>query len=271
MDLLKRELAPIVPEAWEQIDTEAIRVLRLDLAGRKLVDVSDPKGWEYAAANTGRLRLLKKDPVPGVSAGVRVVQPLLELRAGFVMPLMELDSAARGAANVDLRPVVDVAEKVARAEDSAIFNGYPDAGIDGIIPSSPHKPLPIPQSPEDYPRVIVEAREQLRDAGISGPYALAVGPDMYKEISRASDDGYPIRKRIEGQIIDGPLVRARVINGAVLISMRGGDYELHIGQDLSIGYVIHDKTSVELYLTETFTFRILEPACAIYLAAAGKG
>jgi uncharacterized linocin/CFP29 family protein len=271
MDLLKRELAPIVPAAWEEIDKEAVRVLRLDLAGRKLVDVADAKGWEFAAVNTGRLRLLKKEPISGVATGVRVVQPLVELRAPFVLPIMELDSVARGASNVDLTPLVEVAEKVARAEDEAIFNGYADAGIEGIVPSSPHQPLPIPKSPEDYPRLIVEARERLRDAGISGPYALAVGPAMYKEISRASDDGYPIRKHIEGQIIDGPLVRARVINGAVLISMRGGDYELSIGQDLSIGYVIHDKTSVELYLTESFTFRILEPAAAISLSAAGKG
>jgi uncharacterized linocin/CFP29 family protein len=268
MDLLKRELAPIVPEAWEEIDKEAVRVLRLDLAGRKLVDVSAAEGWQFAAVNTGRLRLLKKEPVAGVSAGVRVVQPLVELRAPFTLPIMELDSVARGASNIELASVVAVAESVARAEDEAIFNGYADGGIAGIIPSSPHAPLPIPKSVEEYPRVIVEARERLRDAGIAGPYALALGPDMYKEVSRASDDGYPIRKRIENQIIDGPLVRARVLPGAVLLSMRGGDYELSIGQDLSIGYVIHDRTSVELYLTESFTFRVLEPAAAIYLKPA---
>jgi uncharacterized linocin/CFP29 family protein len=270
MDLLKRELAPIVPEAWAQIDAEAKRVLSLNLAGRKLVDVEDAQGWRYAAVNTGRLRLLSAEPVPGVCVGVRVVQPLIELRAPFFLPIMELDTVPRGATNVDLDPVVEAAEKVARAEDGAIFNGNGDVGIGGIIPTSSHEPLTIPKSVEDYPRVIVEAVERLRDAGISGPYALALGTQMFKEVFRASDDGYPLRKRIEGQIIDGPLVRAPVIDGAVLLSMRGGDFELSIGQDLSIGYVIHDKTSVELYITESFTFRILEPAAGIHLAPAGK-
>src|SRR5438045_2139861 len=56
MDLLKRELAPITSEAWQQIDEEARRVLKLHLAGRKLVDFSGPHGWQLGAVNTGRLK-----------------------------------------------------------------------------------------------------------------------------------------------------------------------------------------------------------------------
>jgi uncharacterized linocin/CFP29 family protein len=53
--------------------------------------------------------------------------------------------------------------------------------------------------------------------------------------------------------------------GAVLLSVRGGDFELTVGQDLSIGYATHDRTDVELYLTESFTFRVLEEKAAIFL------
>src|SRR5262249_31950310 len=155
-------------------------------------------------------------------------------------------------------PVIAAAEKIARAEDEAIFNGYAAAGINGIIRSSSHQPLPIPATAAEYPQLIVEARERLRDAGISGPYALALGPQWYKEVSQASEDGYPIRKRIDQQIIDGPIVLAPAVKGGVLLSTRGGDFELSVGQDLSIGYVIHDKHNVELYITESFAFRVLE-------------
>ncbi len=51
----------------------------------------------------------------------------------------------------------------------------------------------------------------------------------------------------------------------VLLSVRRGDFALTVGQDLSIGYAFHEKHKVELYLTESFTFRVLEPAAAVYL------
>ena len=54
MNNLKRELAPISTAAWKQIDAEATRVLKLKLAGRKLVDFDGPLGPTAAAVNTGR-------------------------------------------------------------------------------------------------------------------------------------------------------------------------------------------------------------------------
>lgn len=267
MDLLKRELAPILPEAWEVIDMEARRVLRLHLAGRKLVDFSGPHGWKLAAVNTGRLELLKDEPAPDVCVGVRIAQPLIELRTPMRLSIMDLDSVARGATDPDLGAVVRAAENTARVEDGAIFNGYADGHIEGIIPKSPHSAISV-REPNDWPRAIVQAKEVLRSAGISGPYALALGPSAYDELFAASEDGYPISKRIEGKLIEGPLVWAPAIDCAVLLSVRGNDFELTVGQDLSIGYAFHDKREVELYLTESFTFRVLEPAAAICLRRA---
>ena len=265
MDLLKRDLAPVLPAAWELIDNEARRVLKLNLAGRKLVDFNGPFGWEFAAVNLGRLELLRDQPIPSVGVGRRRVLPLIELRTPIILDIMELDSVARGADDPDLGPVVEAAEKIARAEDNAIFNGYRDAGITGIIEASPHAPLEIPADPLHYPHVIVQAKELLREAGINGPFALAAGPKVYNEISQGAEDSYPIRKRIEQQIIDGPIIWAPSIDGAVLLSTRGGDFELTVGQDLSIGYAFHERHTVELYLTESFTFRVLEPAAAIFI------
>jgi len=268
MDLLKRANAPLTPESWAAIDAEAKRVLTLNLAGRRLVDLDGPHDWRHAAVNTGRLRLLEREPVPGVCAGIRIVNPLVELRTPVLLPLMEVDSVPRGALDVDLTPVIEAAEAIARAEDNAIFNGYEEAGIAGIIASSSHDPLPLPATPAEYPHVIVEARERLRAAGIDGPYALALGTTAFKEIARAAEDGYAIRKRIEGQIVDGPLVHASSIQGAVLLSVRGGDFQLSVGQDLAVGYATYDKKNVELFITESFTFRVLETAAAVFLPPA---
>lgn len=268
LDLLKRELAPIPPPAFAAVDAEAARVLKLNLAGRRIVDFRGPHGWELAAVNTGRLTLVSEPPdrEVHVGIGIRQAQPLVELRTPIRLPIMELDSIARGAPDPDLRTVVAAAERVAHVEDSAIFNGLPAAGIVGILAASPHHPHRLPPDVTHLPRAILTARETLREAGIDGPYALVLDAAYTAQVLAAAQDGYPLSKRLTEGVLDGALVRAPAIDGGVLLSVRGGDYELTVGQDLSIGYAAHDRETVELYLTESFTFRVLDPAAAVRLA-----
>jgi uncharacterized linocin/CFP29 family protein len=271
VNLLKRQFAPVLPEAWALIDDEAKRVLKLNLAARKLVDFEGPHGWKFAAVNTGRVLPLasgksSKQAANGVTASLREVQPLVELKAPFTLPVAELDAISRGADDPDLDAVVKAAEAIARAEDDAIFNGNAAAKIAGIIPSSPHSPINVANAAQ-WPGAVAKAKETLRQAGINGPYALALGPKSYDEVTAASEDGYPIRKRIE-QIIDGPLVWAPAISGAVLLTTRGGDYEITVGHDFGIGYTYDVRDAVELYISESFTFRILEEGAAIALKRA---
>ena len=263
-DLLKRDLAPVTPDALAAVDAEASRVLKLNLAGRRLVDFKGPHGWQLAAVNTGRLEPISGGPSE-VELSLRRAQPLVELRVPMRLSVAELDAVPRGASDPDLTAVVTAAEQAAHAEDSAIFNGLAAAGIKGIIPASPHAPHKLPADVRELPNAILAARETLRQAGISGPYALALAAPIYAQVLAAAEDGYPLAKRITQQVLDGPLVRAPAIQGGVLLSMRGGDYELHVGQDLSVGYAFHDRQNIELYITESFTFRTLEPAAAVTL------
>jgi uncharacterized linocin/CFP29 family protein len=265
MDLLKRELAPIPSEAWQQIDDEARRVLRLHLSARKVVDFSGPHGWSYGAVNTGRLSTIDRGPVEQVTHAVREVYPLIELRTPIILPQAELDLAARGARDIELEPVILAAERIARAEEFTIYNGFDAGRIVGIIEASPHPPVQV-HSTLDWPRAIAAAREMLRLAGVGGPYALVLGSAAYAELTTAGEDGYPVRKRIEENFVDGSFIWSPTLGGdAALVSMRGGDYELVVGQDLSIGYRAHDRANVELYLTESLTFRVLDARAAVSL------
>jgi uncharacterized linocin/CFP29 family protein len=271
VDLLRRNLAPILPEAWKLIDEEATRVLRLTLGARKLIDIDGPRGWHRASVNDGRIAPLgraEQGPlsIEGVSFAVRVVQPLVEVRVPFALPMHELDHVARGARDLDLEPVILAAERIARAEDAAVFYGLPAAGITGIIPASSHPSIPLPRDVTEFPRVVAEALEHLRRAGVDGPFALALGPDPYSALSQSAEDGYPIRKRIEQQLIDGPLIWAPALEGGVVLSTRGGDFSLTVGQDISVGYDWHDKDVIALYLTESMTFRVFEGAAAVHLS-----
>lgn len=240
-------------------------MLKLHLAGRKLVDFSGPHGWQFGGVNTGNLKHINETSVERVSHAVREVQPLVELRSHFALDISQIDNAARGAQDLDLGSVIAAAERVALAEDSAIFHGFAPGCITGIVEASPHPPVEV-NSNVQWPRSVSAARELLRLAGVNGPYALAVGPRSYDELSADGDDGYPIRKRIEETIVEGSIIWAPALHeGAVLMSLRGSDYELVVGQDFSIGYAHHDPIRVELYLTESFTFRVLENRAAVSL------
>ncbi len=69
------------------------------------------------------------------------------------------------------------------------------------------------------------------------------------------------------RLVDDKIIWAPAIDGAFVLTTRGGDFELHIGQDVSIGYLSHTDDAVRLYLQETFTFLLLTSEAAVALTA----
>jgi uncharacterized linocin/CFP29 family protein len=202
MDNLHRELAPISDAAWSQIEEEASRTLKRNLAGRRVVDVSGPGGSALSAVGTGHLRNIET-PHDGVLARQREVKPVNEFRVPF------------------------------RVDRSA---------IDDVL-------------------------RYLRIAGVNGPYSVVLSADAYTAVSETRDHGYPIHDHIK-RLISGDIIWAPAIEGAFVLTTRGGDYTLQLGQDISIGYLSHDASSVELYLQETFTFLVFTSEASVALATA---
>jgi uncharacterized linocin/CFP29 family protein len=262
-DLLRRSLAPLTPEGWEEIDENAVRVLKSHLSARTLVDFSGPHGWAYSALNLGRLKIEKGYEAGGVPWGLREVQPLIEVRMPFELDQLELDNVARGSQDADLEPLENVARKVAAFEEGAVYHGYNDARIRGILPTA-HKPLKFSADPKKQAHTVAEGIRLLEESGIDGPYALVLGSDPYYALLGAGESGYP-PKRIITDILGGPITWSPVLEGGVLLSLRGGDFELVVGQDLSIGFISNTGEKIKLFLTESFTFRVLEPAAAVEL------
>lgn len=270
MNDLRRELAPIPSEAWEAIDDEAKNALKPSLAGRKVVDFEGPLGWEASAVVLGRTEALSQGPRGDVAAALRKVQPLVEFRVPFELSRDELDAVARGAKDPDLDPVREAARAIAMAEDRTIFHGYAEAGIRGICQAAAKEALPIADRYEEYPGLVARAIAKLRTEGVDGTYAIALGPKCYTGLTQTTQSGFPVIQHVQ-RLLDGPIIWAPAVDGAAVISLRGGDFELTVGRDLSIGYHHHTKTTVELYLEESFTFRVLSPEAAVPLVYGKKG
>ena len=265
MSHLLREHAPLTQESWALVDEEARERLAPALAARKLVDFAGPHGWQHSATGLGRTQALADAPLDGVTGTQRRVLPIVELRAPFSLARTELRDADRGARDVDLAPLDAAAHRIARAENRAVFHGWQAAGITGIAEASTQEPIPLGEECSLYPRHVARAVEALLRAGIDGPYGLALGPAPYTRVLETTEHGgYPLLDHLR-KIIGGPLVWAPGVDGAVVVSQRGGDFLLDVGEDLSIGYESHDADAVELYLVESLTFRVATTEAAVRL------
>ncbi len=263
-DILRRDMAPIVEGAWKEIDLQSARILKGNLSGRKLVDFSGPHGWQFAALNLGRLEVGPGEGKDGVTWGLHKVQPLVEVRVPFTLGLWDLDDVARGAKNPNLDALKEAARKVAIFEETAIYRGLGGAGILGMLEGSGHAPVPLGPDLSKLTESLELALLAIQEAEIGGPFALVLGTLPYKWLMVGDPNAYPLRNRVEA-MFSGGIHWSPVLEGGAVLSLRGGDFEMTVGQDLSIGYKMHDARNVELYFTESFTFHVLEPAAAVEL------
>jgi uncharacterized linocin/CFP29 family protein len=268
MNNLHRELAPISDMAWAQIEEEASRTLKRYLAARRVVDVQGPAGTMLSAVGTGHLRTIAA-PGDGVIARQREVKPLIELRAPFELDRQMIDDVERGANDSDWQPAKDAAKKIAFAEDAAIFDGYAAGEIQGIRQGASNPVVTLPADVRNYPNAIAHALTELRLAGVNGPYSVLLGADAYTAVSEGVDYGYPILQHIH-RLVETEIIWAPAIDGGFVLTTRGGDFGLHIGQDFSIGYLSHTDAAVRLYLQESFTFLLLTSEAAVALAPASS-
>jgi uncharacterized linocin/CFP29 family protein len=266
MNNLHRELAPVSTDAWADLEAEAKRTFSRHVAGRRVVDVIGPAGETLAAVGTGHRGGMTSNGA--VQTRVRQARPLVEFRVPFRVSRETVDDVARGSRDADWQPVKDAAKQIAFAEDEMVFDGFADGGVDGIRAGATNPSIPLPADATAYPVAVAQAMSSLRLAGVSGPYNLLLSADAYTLVAETTDHGYPIRDHIQRVLgTEGHITWAPALRGALLLSGRGGDYELHLGQDLSIGYLSHDVETIELYFQESLTFFVQTAEAGVELTA----
>ncbi|MGO1368577.1 MAG: family 1 encapsulin nanocompartment shell protein [Senegalia sp. (in: firmicutes)] len=253
--MLKRNLAPISEAMWEEIDDRAKEVLSNYLSARKVVNVSGPKGLEYNAISEGRLETIEGEE--DVCAGIYKVKPLIESRVEFELNRWEMDNLERGAKDIELDNLEEAAKKIALFEDKAIYNGFRNGMIEGLTEASGQEKMSFGNSGDDIIKSVSKAIIKLNRSFTSKPYALVVGEEAYERIN-ANCMGYPLIKRLE-DLLGMEVIYSHVVKGAFLVPFDHEDLEMTIGKDLSIGYQSSDNEKVRFFMTESFTFRVLDP------------
>jgi uncharacterized linocin/CFP29 family protein len=262
MNHLLRDLAPFGADGWAMLDAEARARLVPALSARKIVDFDGPHGWQRSAVETGRTEHLPSATGSGIAVRRRTVLPLVEVRADFSLQMEEIADFSRGADDVDLTGLDDAVLRVAAVENRAVLQGWAGATGAGVTSASTNAARAHDGRPESFRAAITSAVATLRDAGVDGPYTLASGPDDWAAIIETDDSGYSLRRQIEG-IIGGTVERSPGIEESVLVSTRGGDFTLTVGEDLTLGYSHHDADHVFLYVEETFAVKVDTPEASV--------
>lgn len=262
MSHLLREHAPISERSWQLIDDEARGRLTPGMAARRLVDFSGPHGWSLQSVTLGRVGPVELG-LEGVDAGQRRVRPVVELKAPFSVSRAELLDGDRGAPDVDFEDLDRAATQFVAAENSVIFHGAEGAMFEGIVSSSPHTAIGRPDDATRYTDAVAQAVDLLKRHGLEGDYGLALSREEWTRVVETSEHGgYPLFDHLKS-ILGGPIVWTPGLDGAVVVSVRGGDYLFECGQDVSVGYAHHDADAVGLYLEASFAFRVATPEAAV--------
>jgi uncharacterized linocin/CFP29 family protein len=261
MNLLKKELAPLTDAAWKEI-TECVKSVKKNyLTARKVVDIDGPHGMDHAAASTGRLALPRTTKKDGINYGIREVLPLIEVRKPFELDIWELDNIERGAMDIDLDTLEEATKQITRFEENVVYKGLKTVGIKGLENSTFYPMTLMGDKVENLLKLIGEQLNKLRANNVEGPYSMILTEKLWLEIINISH-GYPVISRLK-DILGGQVFVNDHTDKSYLLSERGGDYELTLGQDLSVGYDSHTSRKVKLFLTESFTFRVLSPEAVI--------
>ncbi|MGD9474560.1 MAG: family 1 encapsulin nanocompartment shell protein [Eubacteriaceae bacterium] len=253
--MLKREMAPLTQLAWSEIDGRAEEVLKSRLTARKAVKVEGPKGLDFTSISEGRLNLTK-DTDDFIKTGVFSVKPLTEVRVSFSLNRWEMDNLTRGAKDIDLSNLEEAVKKIAEFEEKAVYHGYDPGSIVGLDGAVANEKIPFGKKDSEIMEAISKGIIVLKEKFEAEPFVLIVGQEAYNRLNKGSQ-GYPLIKRIES-LIGGKILLSTILEGAFLIPYDNSNIELTIGQDFAIGFESYDDESINLFITESFTFRILD-------------
>ncbi len=261
MNILRRNLAPLTDNAWAEINNTLKDILNTHQTARKFVDIDGPNGIDYGGVSTGRLTIPSEQTQKGVNYGIREFLPLIEIRKPFELDMWELDNLERGAKDVNLDALEDAGEEIALFEENAIYEGFQKAGIKGLRQASKHDVVKLPDKTDHFLKEIGKQVLNLQRESVEGPYTLIINAQQWLRLINLSQ-GYPVLKQLN-DILGGQVLINHANKDSFLVSQRGEDYELILGQDISIGYDYHDAEKVKLYLTSSFTFRVNSPEAIV--------
>jgi uncharacterized linocin/CFP29 family protein len=260
MEWLRRNAAPLSAKVWKEIDEIAGSMFKQTVVGRRITDFDGPRGWNHVATQLGTFKPAR---APQSSGKVQFMIPdvllLTELRAEFEVPWADIDIFERVGPTLESKSIEDAAKETALAEDTLLFFGT--TTTPGLLTHSdtPRVALSDWSASGRLVTDLLSAVQKLDTAGVKGPYEAVLSSQHYYSYLRQTGEGgvYPAAKQL-GIVLE-KVHHSPVIDGAVVLSTRGGDFLTTVGGDFTVGYRWHDDKAVHLFCVETIAPQLLTP------------
>jgi uncharacterized linocin/CFP29 family protein len=269
MDILRRSSARLSDRVWKELDDAAASTARNVMTARRIATFDGPRGWDYIAAPLGTMTACATREGKAVVC-VPEVALLAQIRADFSLPWSAVEAFERGGPALDAAPAETAAREVGLAEDRLAYSGDPVGTGFLEDPRSSRFRLGDWADPARVIADLVRAVEMLDRLTVPGPYEAVLSPDRYYAYLSAANRGYPVTRHTKAIVAD--VHRCLVMrDGGALFSMRGGDFILTVGGDLSVGYRSHDRDSLHLFCVETVSPQTLDPEAVCVLEGEPAG
>jgi len=266
MSYLNRYLAPFPPELWEEIDQAAAQAARDLLTGRRFLDVEGPFGVGLTAIELGSDDYCRQPKPDEAGAVVSRAIAVPMLRKSFGLSVRRIQGHLQMGQPLDITPVQDAAEAVARREEEFIYYGNLDFGLEGLLTArgrheaDMHDWRKVEQALDD----VLQAVNKLDGSGFHGPYALALSPELYNNLFRRYEGTDMLQLEHLRRLCELGVYKA-AIDAAVLVDPHVG--RLMVGQDLMAGYSGNDGIHFQLFVSESMVLMLDEPEAVCVLKA----
>ncbi len=280
-DFLGRDQSPLTEQQWNAFDQTVVSIARRTLVGRRLLSVFGPLGTGYQVApndrfsgrTVGAIDMLGEADCNEIASSGRVYLPLPILHKDFMIHWRDLEEANQTGMPVDTGAVASAAAFCARLEDEVIFNGHKELGYDGLRNVSGR--MTVRQS--DWSamgnafRDITNAVEQLAGAGFSGPFAVAVSPQMLVAMNRMFENtGVLEIDQVRKLATAGVYVTPVLPDPSVVVVAAGPEnLDLVLGLDMATAFLTTDKLNHHFRVLETLVLRIKRPEAICTVEGAG--
>lgn len=258
MDVLNRSLAPFGGDVWDEIDAAAIKAASDRLTARRFLEVEGPFGLGMTSIELGNDGFCRQ---PGADEAAQIVGRAVSvpmIRKTFKLSIRRVAAFLEHGQPFDTGPIDDAAEAVADREEELLYGGQPDFGIPGLLSAEGRAEISggnwteVDRVLED----VLAAVTRLDEAGMRGPYALALAPALYNGLFRRYPGTDMLQLEHLKRLCTLGIFKAP-IKGAVVVDARVGT--LLIGQDLRTGYVGQDGVHYEMFVSESLVLRLDDP------------
>jgi len=264
MRYLPREAAPISDRVWEMIDQAVIGPAKMELAGRRLLDIYGPLGFGTRSLDHEERPVAAEASFGDARASMSAPQtsPIPLIYSEFTLAVREVAAAEERGSLLDLDAPARAAIACARLEDTLIFQGNRDLGIGGLLTTPGASKVRLGDwaqlgQPVDD---LIKAVNALDAAGFPGPYTAALAPALYNSLFRLYERGFRTQLEHARQVISAGLVKAPTLaSGGVVLASERHFASLVLAQDMTPAFVGPTAASYQFVILESLSPRITVP------------